>query len=160
MKMKKNILALAALATMAWGCSTSDDEAPTPSEPTSQGILQGMELRPTTWLAVNYDLYESLMFVDVVLQDTLQPYASKADMMCATVDGEVRGVAPEPTNEGGSWMFHMTVGSNESNVPVALSYYCDSLKRIFTVDEWTTFDANRAPTGEGAVYVPVFYPVD
>lgn len=157
MNMRKTILAIAALAFMAWGCSSSGDDEPTPtSTPTPSEITAGTDARPTTWTPVNYDLYEGLMSVNVVLQDTLQQYASSADMMCATINGEVRGVCTEGTTEGGAWMFAMTVGANETDAVVSLSYYCDKLHRIFTIDQWTTFDANRPPTGEGAVYTPEF----
>lgn len=147
--MKKSILALAALAFMAWGCSSDDDKLE--SQPTE--ISAGTDVRPA-WQAPNYDLYEQTMVVEVQLQDTLNKYASAQDLLCATIGGEVRGVAA-PQEEDGTWLFPLTIAGNDAGVAVGLSYYCDQLHRIFTID-WTTFDASVAPTGTGGIYQPRF----
>ena len=147
--MKKSILALAALAFMAWGCS-SDDEKDS-SQPTE--ISVGTDVRPT-WQAPNYDLYEQAMVVEVQLQDTLTKYVSSQDLLCATIGGEVRGVAA-PLEVENKYVFPLTIASNDAGVAVGLSYYCDKLHRIFTID-WTTFDASVAPTGTGGIYQPKF----
>ena len=146
--MKKSILALAALAFMAWGCSSDNDDN-TPSA----GIPEGSDARPV-WTVPNYDLYEQTMSVDVLLQDTLIQYASDQDLLCATINDEVRGIAT-PLQDEGQWLFPLTVGSNEVGVMVNLSYYCDKLHRIFSIS-WTQFDASVAPTGTDGIYKPVF----
>lgn len=154
MKMKKSILALAALALLAWGCSSDDDgttKKPTPPTPTE--LPSGTDVRPS-WQVPNYNLFEQIMSVNVQLQDTLVKYASTEDLLCATIGNEVRGVAVAVQN-GNQWKFPLTIGSNEAGVAVSLSYYCDKLHRIFTT-QWTTFDATVAPTGEGEIYVPKF----
>ena len=145
--MKKSILAIAALAFMAWGCSSDNDD----TRPT--GIPEGSDARPT-WTGPDYDLYEQTMIVDVLLQDTLVQYASEQDLLCATINDEVRGVATAQ-QEDGQWLFPLIVGSNETGVMVKLSYYCDKLHRIFTI-EWTRFDASMAPSGQGSLYQPKF----
>ena len=157
--MKKSILALAALALLAWGCSSDSDSSttpaptPNPPAPTPTEIPAGTDTRPT-WQVTNYDLYEQIMSVDVLLQDTLVKYASEQDLLCATVNNEVRGVAtPEKIDD--QWVFPMTLGSNDPGVMVGLSYYCDKLHRIFTT-QWTTFDATVAPTGTDGIYKPIF----
>ena len=132
-------------------CSSSDDDEQ-PEKPTVN-IEKGNDQRPN-WLSPNYDTYEMTMSVEVCLQDTLQAYASEKDVLCATIGGQVRGVAT-PLKAGEKWVFPLTVGSNESQVPVSLSYYCDKLHRIFTTS-WTNFDATTAPMGEGGIYEPVF----
>ncbi|MBR1666880.1 MAG: hypothetical protein IJ693_01230 [Bacteroidaceae bacterium] len=147
--MKKVIFAIAALALVAWGCSSSDDD--TPSKPES--LLEGTDARPT-WQVPNFDDYEQIMTVVVVLEDTLQSYASVADLLCATIEGEVRGVAT-PQQVGEQWRFVITVASNESGKDISLSYYCDKLHHIFTT-YWGKFDANTKPTGEGTFYQPTF----
>ena len=134
-------------AFLAWGCSSDSDEA----RPT--GILEGSDARPA-WTEPNYNLYEQLMSVDVLLQDTLKQYASEQDVLCATINNEVRGVATALQVDD-QWLFSLTVGSNEAGVMVGLSYYCDKLHRIFTIN-WTQFDANVAPTGTGGIYKPKF----
>ena len=149
MKMKKSILALAALAFMAWGCSSGEDEL----QPQSGVISVGTDVRPD-WQAPNYDLFEQVMNVQVQLQDTLTQYVSKNDLLCATIGGEVRAVsAPRKVEDG--WVASLTVASNDAGVAVELSYYCEQLHRIFTT-AWTTFDASVAPTGTGGIYQPEF----
>jgi hypothetical protein len=144
--MKKSILAMAALAFMAWGCTADDASGPA-------GIPEGTDVRPT-WEVPNFDLYEQTMSVDVLLQDTLTKYASEQDIICATINNEVRGVATAQQVDG-QWLFPLTVGSNEGGIMVGLSYYCDKLHRIFSI-QWTTFDASVAPIGTGGIYQPEF----
>ncbi len=149
MIMKKSIIALAALALVAWGCSSGEDE----SQPQSAEISIGTDVRPD-WQGPNFDLYEQIMKVEVQIQDTLTQYVSEADLLCATINGEVRGVAA-PRKVEDKWLFPMTIASNDADVAVSLSYYCDQLHRIYTI-AWTTFDASVAPTGTNGIYKPVF----
>lgn len=153
MNMRKTILAIAALAFMAWGCSSSDDDQPNP--PVAQSLQEGNDTRPD-WLSQtpNYDLFEQTMTVDIVLQDTLQSYASATDLLCAKVGEEVRGVTlPEEVN--GQWEYSITVASNASGEDITLYYYCDKLHRIFST-YWTSFDATLPPTGNDGIYQPEF----
>ena len=151
MKMKKSILALAALAFMAWGCSSDDNDSNNPPQPSE--ISVGTDVRPN-WQAPNYDLFEQVMNVQVQLQDTLTKYVSEADLLCATIGGEVRAVTvPRKVEDG--WVASLTVASNDAGVAVELSYYCEQLHRIFTT-AWMTFDASVAPTGTGGIYQPEF----
>ena len=149
MMMKKTILAMAALAFMAWGCSSDGDDSLIPQT----RIEAGTDVRPS-YVAPNYNLYEQTMTVDIQLQDILKPYASANDLILAKVGEEVRGVATAQQIDD-QWLFQLTVASNEAGVMVGLSYYCDKLHRIFTTD-WTTFDATVAPTGTGGIYKPTF----
>ena len=154
--MKKSILALAACAFMAWGCSSDGDGTstqPTPPTPTPTDISAGTDVRPT-WQSPNYDLYEQTMVVEVQLQDTLAKYASAQDLLCATIGNEVRGMAEAQQIED-QWLFSLVVGSNDVGVNVGLSYYCDKLHRIFSI-QWTRFDATVPPTGQGGIYQPDF----
>ena len=149
--MKKSILALAALAFMAWGCSSDDNDSNNPPQPSE--ISVGTDVRPN-WQAPNYDLFEQVMNVQVQLQDTLTKYVSEADLLCATIGGEVRAVTA-PRQVGDVWVAPLTVASNNAGEAVELSYYCEQLHRIFTT-AWTTFDASVAPTGTGGIYQPEF----
>ena len=156
--MKKMILAIAALAFVAWGCSSDSNDDVRPDIPAviPVGIQEGTDARPN-WTATNYDLYEQLMIIDVLIQDTLQQYASEQDLLCATIKGEVRGVASAYQTDDNQWLFSsLTVGSNEAGVMVQLSYYCDKLHRIFTITNWALFDASVAPTGTDGIYKPLF----
>ena len=151
MKMKKSILALAALALLAWGCSSDGDG--TSTQPTPTEIPAGTDTRPT-WQTPNYDLYEQTMIVEVQLQNTLAKYASAQDLICATIGGEVRGVAEAQQNDD-NWVFPLIIASNNVGVAIELSYYCDKLHRIYTI-QWTRFDATVTPTGQGGIYQPDF----
>ena len=150
--MKKSIIALAALAFMAWGCNSSDDDDQMPI-PAESVTAASADNRPT-WDAPNYDLYEQTMVVEVLLQEKLKTYASAQDMLCATINNEVRGVAT-PVQLDSTWMFPLTIASNNVAEDISLSYYCEKLHRIYTI-EWTTFDATVAPTGKDGIYLPVF----
>jgi hypothetical protein len=92
--------------------------------------------------------------VEVLLQEKLKTYASAQDMLCATINNEVRGVAT-PVQLDSTWMFPLTIASNNVAEDISLSYYCEKLHRIYTI-EWTTFDATVAPTGKDGIYLPVF----
>lgn len=152
--MKKSIIALAALALLAWGCSSDSDSTSTPPTPPSpKEIEAGTDARPA-WGAPNYNQFEQTMTVEVQLQDTLKPYATTNDLMAATVGGEVRGMAT-PIQVDDQWVFPIIVASNNGGENVSLSYYCDKLHRIFTI-EWMKFDANIAPTGTDGIYKPIF----
>lgn len=153
--MKQIVLFLfAALAFVATGCSSSDGQEPgtPPSPPVSTPIEPATDARPH-WEAPNAGDYEQTMNVYLIMQDELQPYLSENDILCAKIDGQVRGVAVPRLDEG-SWLISMILFSNGA-APVQLSYYCDQLHRIFTTD-WTTFDATVAPTGTGGIYKPTF----
>lgn len=149
--MKKTLIALAALAILAWGCSWDDTDSI--NTPQYSEIPAGTDARPS-WQTPNYDLFEQVMNVEVQLQDTLNPYVSKNDLLCATIGGEVRAVSA-PRQVGDVWVAQLTVASNNAGVAVELSYYCEQLHRIFTIP-WTTFDASVAPTGTGGIYLPEF----
>lgn len=157
--MKKSIITLAALALLAWGCSSDNDEsttpAPTPAPPTPQEttvIEPGTDERPQ-WVAPSSDDFEQNMNVYLELQDELLPYISENDIICAKIDGEVRGVAVPQLDEG-DWLIPLIVFSNGA-APIQLSYYCHQLHRIFNTD-WTTFDASVPPTGEDGIHQPLF----
>ena len=157
MMMKKSILALAAIAFMAMSCSSDDSQEPetppTPPNPQELIIEPGTDERPD-WVAPNAYSYEQNMDVYLTMQDELQPYLSENDMVCAMIDGEVRGLTV-PRQDEGDWLIPLIVFSNGA-ASVQLSYYCENLHRIFTID-WTTFDASVPPTGTGGIYQPIFY---
>ena len=134
---------------MAWGCSSNDDDNPS----VVQTIPEGNDMRPD-WQSPNYDHFEQTMTVDVILQDTLQSYASAADLLCAKSGEEVRGVARH-VEVNGQWLYSITVASNASGEDITLYYYCDKLRRIFST-YWTPFDSTLPPTGSDDIYQPVF----
>ena len=112
--MKKYIFAIIAFALMAWGCSSDNDDGTIP---------MGKDVRPE-WQAPNYDILEQLMCVEVTLQDKLTPYASEADMMCATIDGEVRAVST-PYKVDDRWHFFMFQHRRNDIFPILFPYIND-----------------------------------
>ena len=145
MKTKVFLLSMV-IGFITWGCSSDDDGG-------TERVAGGSDARPT-WQVPNYDHYEQIMVVEVQLQDILQTYASATDMMCASVNGEVRGVTT-PKQVGDQWKFPLIIASNDAGVNIQLSYYSEVLHRIFTIN-WTTFDTSVAPTGTGGIYEPSF----
>ncbi len=131
---------------MVGGCSTSDDE-------TTSRIAPGTDVRPD-WKDPNYNNYERTMIIEVLLQDELVDYASSQDMMAAKVDKEVRGVA-SALQADQQWIFPLVIAGNDNKEDLQLSYYCDKLHRIFTI-EWTPFDAQVVPVGTDSIHKPVF----
>ena len=131
-------------------CSSDSDDTNTSDQ---QVIAEGTDERPD-WQAPLYTAFEQTMSVQILMQRELEPYVTSEDLLCATIDGEVRGLTP-PSQEGTTLFFPLTVASNGGGVTVTLSYYCDKLHRIFTIP-WTTFDATTPPMGEGGIYRPQF----
>ena len=98
--MKKSIIiALTALAFVAWGCSSDHEDTE------SSGKFQS---GTPTWTPPNYDDYEQTMTIEIQLQDKLQSSASEHDLLCAMINNEVRGLT-EPKWVDGKWVFILTV---------------------------------------------------
>lgn len=164
--MKKSIIILlSALATLAMGCSGSDDSRnepqPAPTDTTSQKgdedkklqpIEQGSDTRPE-WTAPDSRNYEQNMTVYLKIQERLKPYVSENDLVCAKIDGDVRGIST-PINDCEEWLLPLIIFSN-GGAPIQLYYYCDNLHRIFTTD-WIDFDSSLPPTGDSVTYYPKF----
>ena len=136
--------------------SCSDFDENEPDSPTQQTITPGTDARPV-WQSPQYTAFEQTMSVQVLIQRELEPYVTSQDLLCATIDGEVRGLTA-PRQEGSITFFPLIVAANSGGVSVSLSYYCDKLHRIFTIP-WTTFDASVAPMGEDGIYRPQFIAV-
>lgn len=159
--MKKNIIAimlLTALTLAVGGCSKDSDDAPGPDQPSGQSadLTPGTDVRPTaTWVAPSQELYELWMSVQVQLGDTLTEYQSSADMMCATINDEVRAVTT-PMSTGGVVYYPLSIGGNGDEKMVSLRYYCDRLHRIYTITNWTAFNIAVPPIGESGIYRPRF----
>ena len=145
--MKKILLSLlAALTIVVVGCSKDDE-----------GIVvkPGTDARPAWRAPANYGVYEQFMSVLITLQDELQPYASTNDLLCAKVNGEVRDVAA-PDIIDNKATFSLTIAGNGNDASIELCFYSDRLHRIFTLSNWTIFDASVEPMGTGNLYKPSF----
>ena len=162
MKAKKIMFLL--LASLVWGACTSDDEnagegngngndngngngqkltyVTTPQEepPVWQMDWSYNQERPN-WSEADVSTYENWTTLNVTIEEALQPYLSKDDMMAVFVNGELRGMASHPAiivgdEEALSNMFVMAVYGNETGtVKISLSYYCKKLNQVFTLSE-------------------------
>ena len=70
-----------------------------------------------------------------------------------TMSPPTKHSTPEQIDD--NWVFPLTIASNDAGLMIELSYYCDKLHRIFTIN-WTKFDASVAPTGTEGIYKPEF----
>lgn len=147
------VLSAAMLLTVA---CRDDEDGPIDNPTEHPSLKQGNEQRPN-WeeQEPNYLQYEHTMGVDIMLQDILLPYASEDDLMCATIRGEVRAVAtPDSTDH--QFDFPMVIAGHSGDENVSLHYYCNKLKRIFSITDWMPFSPSAAPTLEGTSYTPPF----
>lgn len=160
------MMIIATLALVAVGCSKSDDDdiggngggngngngGEGGNDDTTLVITPGTDERPA-WEYPDYDKWEQTMSVKILMQNELEPYMTQNDLLCATMNDEVRGLTP-PTieDEYDSRFFPLTIGADGAEARIFLHYYCDSLHRIFTID-WSGFDANAIPMGDD----PYFY---
>lgn len=165
--MKKIMMIIASIAFMAWGCSKSDEHDENIDKPDGQGteiddstgtdanskLTLGTDARPD-WMVPNYDNWEQTMSVMILPQLELMPFVTENDLLCAQMNGEVRGLA-EPVIEHDITFFPLTVGADGAEARVWLYYYCDSLHRVFSTD-WADFNPSVVPTGESTFYRPVF----
>ena len=153
--MKLKFLILGLVLCMAWSCSKDSDNDAENTPPSSSSLTPGSDERPTNWTFNDNRQYELRMTVQVQLGDTLVNFQSGQDLMCATINGEVRAVTG-PNVTGGEVYYPLIIFDNAGNNNVSLSYYCDSLHRIYTITNWAAFDTSAAPTGTSGIYRPKF----
>ena len=107
-------------------------------------------------------IYENWTILKVQIEEALQPYASKDDLMALFVNGELRGLAsPAVTvgdNQTSSGKFLMKAYGNESGsetVNMSLQYYSQTLKHLFTLTDDITLDSDET-TGIDEDFIPLF----
>ncbi|MBR6188120.1 MAG: hypothetical protein IKQ59_04080 [Prevotella sp.] len=99
------------------------------------------------WQAPSATDYSNFTVMFIKLEATLQPYASKDDLMAIFVGDELRGVASPAYVVGNEDTapntFVLKAFSNEGNgdvVDLTLKYYNAQLKQIFTCTKTITYD--------------------
>ena len=147
------IAGVAIMATLLLASSCSDDD-----NEYKQYLTKGNTPMPE-WQSQepDYGLFEQTMAVQVGLQTMLLPYASEADLMCATIGGEVRAVTALGCT-GGQIYFPLVIAGHSSDAMVSIHYYCAQLQRIYSVNDWQPFKPGFPPTNGGALYIPPFIP--
>ena len=144
---------IAVAITFALQACSSDDESETPFVPKS--LPTGTDQRPLNCQAPDYRQFELTMSLQVQLGDTLVNFQSKQDLMCVTINNEIRAVTG-PNSTMGEVYFPLTIAGNGSEGAMTLNYYCDNLHRIFTIPNWGTFNPSLAPSGDSDIYRPKF----
>lgn len=117
--------------------------------------MERTDQRPINWQVPDYRQFEFTMSLQVQLGDTLVNFQSKQDLMCVTINNEVRAVAG-PGSTLGEVYYPLTIAGNGSEGAMTLNYYCDSLHRIYTIPNWGTFNPSIAPSGDSDIYRPKF----
>ena len=140
------------LTFMVESCGNEVEE---PASIVPEYLKEGTATRPTTWMRPDYSLFELTMSVQVQLGDTLASFQSSADLMCATINDEVRAVT-KPMVNGSITYYPLTVAGNGGDQTVSLHYYCDRLHRIYTITNWASFNTAATPTGDSGIYRPRF----
>ena len=131
-------------------------------EKTNPLLTTGNDARPTWTVREGlYDEMELTMSAQVTLQDELLPHAGDDDLMCATIDGEVRAVTGLERTGGEIYFPLVIAGNSGSSSKVTLKYYCSQFKRIYTIVDWMPFTPNIKPTNnDGKPYVVEFIPTE
>ncbi len=141
---------------LALTACSSDDEEQTGAGATTvpNALTPGTDQRPN-WTEPDNSQYEFFMSLQVQLGDTLASFQKEQDLMCATIGGEVRAVSAA-LNTQGELYYSLCIGANGGETPIDLSYYCDSLHRIYTIKDWAVFNSSAAPAGDSGIYRPKF----
>ena len=161
-------LMFALLASLILGACSSDDdnnaaykETTINETPDWQIDWSNNQERPN-WTAPDASLYENWTILMVKIEEALQPFVSKDDMMALFVNGELRGLAKPAVFMGGSQTgydtFLMKAYGNETGtetVNMSLQYYNEKLHHIFTLSDDITLDSDQS-TGIEEDYIPPF----
>jgi len=139
-----------AALTMAWGCSSSDDDELEAStfepcgKPTWSVNLVGTDNTPS-WTAPNPSDYESSMFIMVKLQEELEEYSSEADRMTVFIGDECRTMPAKPNGNAHDYYFILKVWGNavDRDVVLSLRYYCATLHQVFVLEGKESFATER-----------------
>ena len=99
------------------------------------------------------------MAVQFRLQEVLESYVSENDLLCAIINDEVRAVS-SPENSEGQIYFPLVIAANTNDSMVSIAYYCDQLKRIYSIDSWHQFDASLPPLNNEQPYLLEFIPTE
>lgn len=113
--------------------------------PVWQMDWSGDQERPN-WQAPDPALYANWTLMNVQIEEELESYVTKDDLMAIFVNGELRGcVGPDVVmgTDVVSPTFQLKVFGNETGaepMTVSLQYYCHKLKQLFTqsaiIEDW------------------------
>ena len=164
----RTIMLMAAL-TLVGGCSSDSDDKESStfvaSETPNWKVDWTGNEAPPSWSAPDPSLFETSMIVMVKLQEELMPYCTDADVMAVFINGECRAISKPDGDEKGIYFINHVHGNNEDRyVEFTLSYYCASLRQMFTLSGDGTYQAWKNLGTETDLIVPLLkgskkYPV-
>ena len=163
MKIGKILILVAAL-TMAWGCSSDDEEKLEGStfiaseKPKWLVNLVGNDDKPQ-WEAPDPLKYESSMFIMVKLEPRLVAFSTDDDIMTVLINDECRAVpAVRQIDNFNSYYFVLKVRGNskDRDVSFSLCYYCAMLHQLFILTGEGSFATERTYGVEEDFIPPMF----
>jgi len=100
--------------TLAFQACSSDDDPVVPVVPGFMTI--GTDQRPINWQVPDYLQFELTMSLQVQLGDTLAYFQSEQDLMCVTINNEIRAVTG-PKSTLGEVISHSPSQAMAAKVP-------------------------------------------
>jgi len=114
------------------------------------------------WKEPDASAYANWTILMVQIEEALQPYVSKDDLMAIFVNGELRGLAKPAvivgTGQADNGKFLMKAYGNETGtetVNMSLQYYCQTLKHLFTLTDDISLDSDET-IGIDETFIPEF----
>lgn len=166
MKQTFRIMMLMAALTLAWGCSSDDDDQPqepevvepTP-EPTPEptAVFTATEGQPEwlidwTWHDETPDWenpdpanFEVRMYVVIKLDDKYAPYSTDDDRFAIFIKNKCRGVGMRNVTHDGRIFFPIIILGNNEDVGAntEIRYYCAAIKHTFNYPGYFYFTPDR-----------------
>ena len=155
---------LMAALTLAWGCSSNDDDEtfiPGKEVQEEQPQWNGSTFAPSdkpewaidwtsndaapNWQEPESSLYECSMSLLVEQDDEFIRYSSDGDVMAIFINGECRGVSYRNVlNNGGvAYVLHVKGNSAETNAAMELRYYNARMHQLFIDSFMPPFSPNN-----------------
>ncbi|MBO4801419.1 MAG: hypothetical protein J5545_06075 [Bacteroidaceae bacterium] len=149
MKTIKIMLWMAAL-TLAWGCSSSDDDSSshftfTPATAPAWDIDWTWNDPAPDWQEPSATQYECSMNMLVDLNSTLRPLSTDADIMAMFINGTCRGISRRNVYPDGKVVFLLLIkgASQETGEKMELRYYSAGSQQIFVDSGIPPFTPNN-----------------
>lgn len=130
-------------------------------EPQWQIDWSGNQTRPD-WQEPDASAYANFSVMIVTIEEALQPYVSKDDLMAIFINKELRGLAQPSvvvsTGEVDATQFLLKFYGNENigdEVTLTMKYYNAKLKQVFSLSETLTLDQEQL-VGFDEDFIPPF----
>ena len=147
----KMTIMMAAL-TIAWGCSSSDDDKHqwggstfVASEKPTWAIDWSSDAVKPDWQEADPSKYDCSMHMLLRLVSELTPYSTDDDMMAIFIGDECRGVSYRNVLSDGrvTFLLHVKGTSSEAGQPMVLRYYCGGLHHMTVTTAIKSFVPNN-----------------